>query len=106
MLVHTKGKQVPTFANYSLIQSFRRLNHLRPFMLKSRKTYHKGKTLDAMTLPLGKPMKKHFTPDLTPTYVDKLSKPKRAIPQVYQSVGSMIFASMKVFLQLTYLRLM
>ena len=52
------------------------------YLMKSRKTYQKEKTLDAITLPLGKPMKRHFSPDPSPTYVVKLSKPKRIIQQV------------------------
>ena len=69
--------------------SFMPLNHPHTFLLKSRKTYPKGKTLDAITLPWGKRMKKHFSPNLTPTYVLKSSKPKRIIPLVFQSVGLM-----------------
>jgi hypothetical protein len=52
-------------------------------------------------LPWGTPMKKHFLPDLIPTYVDKLSKPKRTIPRGFQSVSSMDSAYLKIFLKLT-----
>ena len=51
--------------------SFTPLSLLHTFLLKSRKTYPKGKTLDAITLLLGKPMKKHFSPDQVPTCADK-----------------------------------
>ena len=102
MLVHIKDRPVPTFVNYFLHQSFMRLNLPHTFMLKLRKTCQKTKILDAITLPSGKPMKKHFSPDLIPTYVVKSSKPKKIIPQVFQSVGWMDSAKLKIFRQLTY----
>ena len=97
-----KGQTSSYFVNYFLIQSFMRLNHLLTCLLKSKKTYPKGKTLDAITLPWGKPMKKHFSPDLIPTYVEKLSKPKIIIPVVYPSADLMDSAKLRISLQLTY----
>ena len=82
--------------------SFMPLSLLHTFLLKSRKTYPKGKTLYAITLPWGKPMKKHFSPNLIPTYVVKSSKPKKTIPAVSQSIGLMDSAKLKTFLQLTF----
>ena len=106
MQVHTKDKQVHTFQNYSLIHSFMPLNHPHTFFLKSKKTYLIKKTLDATTVPWVKPMKKHFSPNLIPTYVVKSSKPKKTIPAVSQSIGLMDSAKLKTFLQLTFSRLM
>ena len=106
MLVHIKDRPVPTFVNYFLHQSFMRLNLPHTFLLKPRKTYPKRKTLYATTLHLGKPMKKHFSQDLNPTYVVKSSKPRKIIPQVFQSGGWMDSVKLKIFLQLTYWRLM
>ena len=59
MLVHTKAKPVHTFANYSLIQSFRRLNHLRPFLLKS-KNLSKRKNIRCHNFALGETNEKAF----------------------------------------------
>ena len=60
MLVHTKGKQVRIYANYSLIQSFMRLNHLLTFLLKSRKTYQKRKNIRCHNFALGQTNEQAF----------------------------------------------
>ena len=75
MLVHTKGKQFASMQiiPHSIIHAFEPSPNL---FAEIEKTYQKGRILDATTLPLDKPMNRHFSRDLTLTYVVKLSKPK------------------------------
>ena len=57
-----------------------------------KKNLSKRKNIRCHNFALGQTdEKKHFLPDLIPTYAVKLSKPKRTIRQVYPSVGSSEF---------------